>query len=201
VQIYTFLDKCTAQLAIIVFCLAVMRRYFLGIHFCYGRRTNSGSTANSAVPMGYYSAPVIVYVAGPGTIRRRAGATSHTKKAIFVRMVDQKGNETRKNGYFRVSGCPQTGRNQPALEGKAYTNLDLGAGSGPILNLGEVEKAVVVAHDYLDVAGLDTNTAAKVDVEGIAYSAFIDGGDFFVVRAVHFSVEVVQRVLSGSLDI
>ena len=74
-QIYTFLDKCTAQLAIIVFCLAVMRRYFLGMHFCYGRRTNSGSTANSAFPMGYYSAPVIVStkkVAGPGTKCRRA---------------------------------------------------------------------------------------------------------------------------------
>ena len=74
-QIYTFLDKCTAQLAIIVFCLAVMRRYFLGMHFCYGRRTNSGSTAHSAFPMGYYSAPVIVStkkVAGPGTKCRRA---------------------------------------------------------------------------------------------------------------------------------
>ncbi len=61
------------------FCLAVMRRYFLGMHFCYGRRTNSGSTANSAFPMGYYSAPVIVStknVAGLAMIRRRSGHDS-----------------------------------------------------------------------------------------------------------------------------
>ena len=98
---------------------------------------------------------------------------------------------------------PRRKRAEPAmtlLERETYTNLDLGTGCGPAFYLGEVQHTVIIPYDNLDVTRLDTYTTAEVDVEWIADTTFVQCVQFLVLRAVDFSIEVVQCVLSGRLD-
>ena len=86
------------------------------------------------------------------------------------------------------------------LEGESYSNLNLGTGSIPVFHLGKVEQAVIIADDNLKVTSLDAHATAEVDVERIGDTALVQGDNFLLIRAVHFSVKVVQSVFSGRLD-
>ena len=59
---------------------------------------------------------------------------------------------------------------------------------------------MIIADDNLKVTSLDAHATAEVDVERIGDTALVQGDNFLLIRAVHFSVKVVQSVFSGRLD-